>query len=91
VEACHKENLIVQDAIEQAVWEPMEQRTASISVDNRVGFGMPKDELDASCNGPQKLLAQVLALILVPAKCILNVRRRGWTEDRHSHRLRSRI
>jgi hypothetical protein len=82
VEACKDEHIVVDNAIDEAVWKPAEDCSALVAMNHRKGKGILRQAVDESLHGREELIAQPRSLTLVPPVRLVNLSRKGRKRTR---------
>jgi hypothetical protein len=91
MEARDEDNCVIHYAVEEPVWKPMHEGTASFAVYDRIRFGPIKNCFNGIPNLREELLTERLTLRLIPSVSPRDVGRCRGTEDVIAHRDRARI
>jgi len=72
--AGHHDDCVSLGAIENAVWEPSQEGTASVSMDYRVTYRVLLYRRQCLVHELKKFIAQACTLLLIPTVSVLDVR-----------------
>ena len=87
MEAGHDDDLLTNNAIEDPIREPLEQRAPRIAMHHGVHLGPFRHSLELTREGGQELLAKAGPLFLVPAPCLFHLGCGGRAKKQLSQRV----